>query len=126
VHWDEQYFREVALRCDQMVVMMYDAGQRIPKFYQLLMADWTKDVLAWSSGKEVLLGIPTYEDLGVEYHDANVENVTNALLGVHRGLSGGAPPANYQGVAIYADWETSNGEWSYFQDHFLNQGGPIR
>jgi len=119
VHWDEHYFRQVARRCDQMVVMMYDAGQRIPKFYQLLVANWTKEVMGWSGGKPVLLGVPTYDDPGVEYHHANVENLTNALLGVHRGLSVGPPPANYQGVAVYADWETSNGEWSYFRGHFL-------
>jgi hypothetical protein len=126
VHWDQAYFHEVARRCDQIVVMMYDAGQRFPKMYQRLMADWTGEVLAWNSGKSVLLGVPTYEDPGVEYHYSNVENITNALLGVHRGLSAGALPSNYQGVAIYAEWETSDQEWSYFRDHFLRQEGTYR
>jgi hypothetical protein len=121
VHWDEGYFREVARRCDQLAVMMYDAGQRIPKTYQQLMADWTKEVLAWSDGKFVLLGVPTYTDAGVEYHNPAVENLTNALLGVHRGLSRQTLPTNYQGVAVYCDWETSDGEWAYFQSHFLNK-----
>ncbi len=121
VHWDEGYFREVARRCDQMVVMMYDAGQNIPKFYQRLVADWTKEILTWSGDKPVLLGIPTCDDAGVKYHHAKVENLTNALLGVHRGLSAGGPPASHQGVAIYADWETSHQEWNYFRDHFLKQ-----
>lgn len=120
VHWDEHYFREVARRCDQVVVMMYDAGQRIPKFYQFLMADWTQEVLNWCCGKPVLLGIPTYEDPGVDYHHPDVENITNALMGVHRGLAAKAVPTNYQGVAIYADWETSEGEWNFFQNHFLS------
>lgn len=119
VHWDEAYLRQVAIRCDQLAVMMYDAGQRTPKMYQRLMADWTEEVLASSDGKPVLLGVPTYEDPGVEYHHADVENITNALLGVHRGLSRHELPANYQGVAIYCDWETSDEEWAYFREHFL-------
>jgi hypothetical protein len=119
VHWDEAYFREVARRCDQIGVMMYDAGQKIPKAYQRLMADWTEEVLRWSEGKAVLLGVPTYDDAGVEYHDPKVENLSNALLGIHRGLSRNSLPSNYQGVAIYCEWETSDAEWNYFRQHFL-------
>ena len=126
VHWDDAYFREVARCSDQLAVMMYDAGQRIPKAYQRLMADWTHEVLAWSEGKHVLLGVPTYDDSGVGYHNPKVENLPNALLGIHRGLSRAGSPTNYQGVAIYCDWETSEEEWSYFRDHFLNQNEPAK
>ncbi len=126
VHWDEAYFREVARHCNQMAVMMYDAAQSVPKTYQSLMADWTRQVLSWSEGKSVLLGVPTYDDAGVGYHNPCVENLTNALLGVHRGLSRQPMPASYQGVSIYCDWETSPEEWSYFREHFLNSNGPAR
>jgi glycosyl hydrolase family 18 (putative chitinase) len=118
VHWDEAYFREVARRCDQIAVMMYDAGQKIPKTYQRLMADWTEEVLQWSEGKAVLLGVPTYDDAGAGYHDPKVENLRNALLGIHRGLSRNPLPSNYQGVAIYCEWETSDAEWNHFREHF--------
>jgi len=121
VHWEEKYFREVARHSDQLAVMMYDAGQRITKTYQRLMADWTGEVLAWSEGKPVLLGVPTYNDTGVGYHDPKVENLINALRGIHRGLSGQPLPANYQGVAIYCEWETSEAEWQYFREHFLSE-----
>jgi hypothetical protein len=126
VHWDEPYFREVARRCDQIAVMMYDAAQNLPKAYQRLMADWTLEVLEWSEGKAVLLGVPTYDDAGVGYHDPKVENLPNALSGIHRGLSQKTLPTNYQGVAIYSDWETSEAEWSHFRAHFLkpNQANP--
>jgi hypothetical protein len=126
VHWDENYFREVARRSDQLAVMMYDAAQRIPKTYQQLMADWTQEVLAWSEGKPVLLGVPTYDDAGVGYHHPRVENLTNALLGIHRGLLRQPLPADYQGVAIYCEWETSEAEWLYFREHFRNQTGITR
>jgi hypothetical protein len=121
VHWDENYFREVARRCDQLAVMMYDAGQRLPKAYQRLMADWTEEVLAWSEGKSVLLGVPTYDDAGAGYHHPEVEDLTNALLGVHRGLSRQALPTNYQGIATYCDWETSDSEWAYLREHFTKR-----
>jgi hypothetical protein len=119
VHWDETYFRAVARRCDQLAVMMYDVGQKIPKTYQRLTADWTEEVLAWSEGKSVLLGVPTYDDAAVGYHDPHVENVANALLGVHRGLSRRSIPTNYQGIAIYCEWETSELEWQYLRENFL-------
>ena len=84
------------------------------------MADWTVEVLDRSEGKPVLLGVPTYDDAGVGYHDPKVENLRNDLLGIHRGLSRKSP-ANYQGVAIYCDWETSESEWNYFREHFLRR-----
>jgi len=120
VHWDEGYFREVARRSDHLAVMMYDAAQRIPKTYERLLAAWTQEVLAWSEGKPVLLGVPTYDDAGVGYHDPRVENLTNALRGIHRGLSCQPLPSNYQGVSIYCEWQTSHAEWLYFREHFLN------
>jgi hypothetical protein len=106
--------------------MMYDAGQQNSKAYQRLMADWTQEVLAWSEGRPVLLGVPTYEDADVGYHNPEVENLRNALLGIHRGLSRATLPANFQGVAIYCDWETSEEEWSHFRDHFLKQTRPAK
>jgi hypothetical protein len=119
VHWDEAYFRTVARHSDQLAVMMYDVGQHFPKTYVKLMADWTTEIVAWSEGRQILLGVPTYEDPGVDYHLPGVENVTNALLGIHRGLSIKPLPSNYQGVAIYCEWETDEGEWRFFREHFL-------
>ena len=98
---------------------MYDAGQRIPKAYQKLMADWTVEVLNWSQSRSVLLGVPTYGDAGVDYHYPGTENLTNALLGIHKGLALHPIPQNYQGVAIYCEWETSDSEWEYWRQHFL-------
>ena len=54
-----------------------------------------------------------------DIHDPKVENLQNALLGIHRGLSRGQMPTNYQGVAIYCEWETDADEWHYLREHFL-------
>ncbi|MGD9321055.1 MAG: glycoside hydrolase family 18 protein [Desulfobacteraceae bacterium] len=119
VHWEEEYFRQVAQRVDQMVVMMYDSAIRWQKPYQHLMSSWTSDVLSWTGDTKVLLGIPVYDDAGVEYHFPQVENLRNALLGIHAGLSQfKSVPDNYSGVAIYCEWEMDDQEWEYLRKEF--------
>jgi len=118
--WEEAYFREVARRSDQLAVMMYDTSIRVPKIYQQLMADWTREVLQWSEGKPVLLGIPTYDDAETDYHRPEVENLQNALLGIHRELSRQKTvPTNYQGIVIYCEWETDDAEWTQMRVRFF-------
>ena len=85
------------------------------------MSDWTDEVLIWSEGKPVLLGVPTYDDAGVSYHDPRVENLENAVPGIHKALAAAPPRENYQGIAIYCDWETSEAEWSWLRANFLRQ-----
>ena len=117
VHWGEAYFREVAKRADQIVPMLYDTSLRWQKPYRKLMVDWTKEVLAWSEGKQVLLGLPAYEDAGSGYHDPKVENLTNGLRGVHAALEDGKP-ANYAGIAVYSEWEMEAGDWEVLEQEF--------
>lgn len=122
VHWDKAYFRAVAARSDQMAVMMYDTGLRIPKLYEQLMADWTVKVLAWGEKSSILLGVPSYSDAGVGYHHPQVENIRHALLGIHAGLAEQAElPENYAGIALYCAWETDAAEWRYLRRHFEKQ-----
>jgi hypothetical protein len=119
IHWNEPYFRRVAQRCDQVVPMMYDTAIRLPKLYQHLMSGWTSDVLSWSEDAQVLLGLPVYDDAGVGYHIPDVENLPNALAGIHAGLSKyEVLPTSYAGVAIYCEWEMDEQEWRYFQEEF--------
>lgn len=120
VHWEENYFRDVAKRCDQVAVMMYDTGLQVPKLYEHLMAQWTSETLLWSEGKPVLLGVPTYGDAEA-YHVAKVENLETALMGIHKSLGVSELPKSYQGVAIYSEWEMDSDEWKYFEEHFLKR-----
>lgn len=99
--------------------MMYDTSIRVPKLYVSLMSTWTREVLAWSEGKDILLGVPTYSDAGVAYHYPAAENLGNALAGIHRGLSSGSLPATYRGIAIYSEWETDASEWEIWRKKFL-------
>lgn len=119
VHWDEDYFRQVARRTDQLAPMMYDTAIKWPKVYEYLMSSWTSDVLEWAEDSEVLLGIPVYHDAGVNYHFSEVENLQYALSGIHAGLSGyKSLPKNYAGVSIYCEWEMDQQEWQYFKTYF--------
>jgi len=89
-----------------MVVMMYDTSLRYQKLYQHLMKSWTQNVLDWSGNTMVLLGVPVYDDAGVEYHYPHVENLSNSLAGIHAGLKRyAALPVNYSGIALYSEWE---------------------
>ena len=122
VHWNKEYYRQVSRRADQLVVMMYDTALRFEKVYQNLNARWTKEVLDWSDGTDVLLGLPAYSDEGIGYHDPKVENLKNALLGVHAGLSTlNALPDHYQGIALYAEWEMDTDEWAILRNYFLRK-----
>jgi hypothetical protein len=123
VHWEEPYFRAVAARADQLAVMMYDTSIRFQKPYRALMRDWTREVLAWSGGTNVLLGVPAYEDADSGYHHPHVENLHNALLGIHAGLHANRP-ANYQGVAIYCEWEMTAEKWRTWRERFV-PGKPV-
>lgn len=119
VHWDEPYFRQVAQRTNQLAVMMYDTAIKVPKLYRHLMSKWTVEVLNWSGNTQVLPGVPVYDDAGVGYHSPYVENLQNALSGIHAGLSTSKTlPGNYAGVAIYCEWEMDQQEWDYFKREF--------
>jgi len=124
VHWEEEYFREVASRCDLIAPMMYDTAIRFPKVYQQLMKSWTREVLEWSGETPVLLGLPAYDDAGSGYHHPDVENLEHALKGIHAGLAGFEKlPKNYQGVALYSGWELDEEEWALFLREFRR---PVR
>ncbi|MBI4858848.1 MAG: hypothetical protein HY815_01035 [Candidatus Riflebacteria bacterium] len=120
VHWDHDYIRAVAALVDQMAFMLYDTSLTSPMLYQALMARWTGQVLAWSHPAAVLLGVPAYEDAWASWHRPDVENIENALLGIHTGLcSFSALPPHYQGTAIYSEWEMTDSKWLLYSQLFL-------
>lgn len=122
VHWEEDYFKDVSQRVDQMVPMMYDTAIRAPNEYVALMTKWTRESLLWAGKTDVLLGLPAYDDAWAGYHDPKVENLENSLIGFKRGLLGfSIPPNNYRGVALYCDWEMDSEEWKTFSRIFLGK-----
>jgi hypothetical protein len=119
VHWSESYFRAVAQRSDHLAVMAYDTGIRIPKIYRKLMHDWTREILLWSEGRPVLIGIPAYDDAHTDYHNPDVENLQHSLAGMQAGLDSFATlPENYRGIAVYCDWEMDGAKWDELSQRF--------
>ncbi len=104
-HWNEAFYRAVSERADDLVVMAYNTSMKLTKAYTYLVAKWTREALAWSS-KPVRMGLPTYDDRGVGYHDPDIENLQVAFPGLVRGLGKDAP-TTYAGWAIYAEWTLS-------------------
>jgi hypothetical protein len=119
VHWEESFSREVAARVDQVAVMMYDTSLHTSRLYEKLTHDWTRETLTWYAPREVLLGVPAYEDAGVEYHDPKTENIAHALAGIHAGL-GDNVPQDFAGVSIYCEWEMTPEKWQTFEERFLS------
>lgn len=118
VHWELPYLKKVAQRSDQMAVMMYDTAIRFDKFYIKLMRDWAdelNDAVSDTTCK-LMLGIPSYEDANVGYHFPDVENIENAL----RGIQASKIAPNYQGIAIYCEWEMTPQKWKLWRN-FLRQ-----
>lgn len=126
--WSRNYYGEVANRCDQIAPMFYDTSIHDAKLYQWTYACWTKTLLDWTreSHVELVFGVPTYGAAGPKwgpiYHDPSVENLPNALAGLHRALSEyDKLPRNYAGAAIYCEWETDAADWNVWQRDFLSR-----
>ncbi|UCH36479.1 MAG: hypothetical protein JSV65_09035 [Armatimonadota bacterium] len=117
--WSEDYFARVARTCDQLTVMCYDTGIRVPRGYVSLVRSQarraTRGVARSGAGSHVLLGVPTYH-AGGRSHSPHAENLLLALKGVREGLSDTrADRSAFEGVALLADWTTERNEWHLYR-----------
>jgi len=115
VHWDLQYLHQVASRCEQLAVMMYDTAIPLEKFYIALVKRWTEELseTVRSTDCELILGIPAYEDVDVGYHHPKVENISSAL----KGISAAMPDDRISGIAIYCEWEMNESKWKDWRSY---------
>ena len=118
--WDEGYYREVFRRANQVVLMGYDTGIPFANVYVKYLGWQTGQVLEIARDfpkTQVLIGVPTYEREDVNFH-AKVENMGSGLQGVIEALEDlsrtGGMPEGFGGVAIFADWTTTQEEWALF------------
>jgi spore germination protein YaaH len=117
--WSDDYFSQIAARCDQVAVMCYDTGMLLPRAYVALTAQnvvhVTQAVARGNPHCQVLLGVPTYGK-GLFSHNPRAENIANALRGARQGLAD--PRAHsevFAGVALFADYTTDEHEWESYQ-----------
>ena len=119
--WDSGYYREVARRSDQVVLMSYDSAIPFANLY-IKYVGWqtaqVMDVLSDVADCDVLIGVPSY-DTHTFWH-TSAENLGSGLQGVIESLRDmrqmGVMPPNFKGVAIFEAGTTSPEEWSTY-DH---------
>ncbi|WP_309714278.1 glycosyl hydrolase family 18 protein [Armatimonas sp.] len=116
--WSEDYFSQVAARCDQVAVMCYDTGMLLPRAYVALAAQnvvhVTQAVARGNPHCQMLLGAPTYGK-GLRSHNPRAENIANALRGARQGLADPKTrPEVFAGVALFADYTTDTHEWETY------------
>ena len=121
--WSEAYFTRVAAACDQLVVMGYDSAMILPRAYVWLMRQQTVRISrAAALGNprgQVLIGIPSYKKGGVTHH-LRAENIRMALKGVREGIADPRTDlATFRGVAIFADYTTTEQDWRNYQALWL-------
>ena len=114
--WTSDYYARVGELADQIVVMAYDTGIPTPSLYRRYLgyvASRVSRSLGPRSRARMLVGVPTYDAAGI-MHRAGVENPENALLGIVSGLRGLGAGGTFEGVALYAEWTTDEGEWETY------------
>jgi hypothetical protein len=122
--WSPEYYARVAATVDQLVIMAYDTALPTASLYQRYVR-WAARSVAGAldaSGSEarVLMGVPTYEPYTF-MHRRGVETPENALAGVVAGLRGLGAGGTFEGVAIYAEWTTDEGEWATYERQWRNR-----
>jgi hypothetical protein len=122
--WSPDYYARVAASVDQIVIMAYDTALPTPALYrryvQWAAASVAGALSASGSQARVLMGIPTYESYGF-MHRAGIETPENALLGVVAGLRGLGAGGTFEGVALYAEWTTTDTDWAVYERIWRNR-----
>jgi hypothetical protein len=123
--WDKEFKQRVALLTDELAVMSYNSGLTNPVDY-ITWTAYQVEVYARAVDEldvdtRVMIGIPTHEN-ELPAHDVMVENVSSALAGVTQGLANAGDAAStISGVAIYAEWTTTEVEWLQFKQGWANR-----
>lgn len=118
--WHYDYYLELTNYVDQIAVMSYDTGVPVDWVYAALIRRYTARLVTLIGGKVTLfMGVPTYADQ-LPAHIAAAENMESALTGIVQGVDGytDSQLAKF-GVAIYAQWTTTSGDWVTYRRIWL-------
>lgn len=118
--WSEGFYRDAMELTDQTVLMAYDTTLDSGPLYTRFVEHETKLLLDWGCevpGHRVLIGIPSFEDSAVS--NPAVENIPNAARGIRAALARhDETPSCFDGVALYAEWVTTPGEWRQLREEW--------
>jgi hypothetical protein len=124
--WSEAFYRETMALTDQTVVMAYDSQLEFTKGYVAFVRHQTSLTGQWACetpGHELLIGVPSYEDVPI-YSNPQIENLHTSSLGVRAALEASPSLTRcVRGVAVYAHWVTDDEEWNQFERHWTSPGG---
>ncbi len=125
--WSENYFAQVAQGCDQIVVMAYDSALYFPRHYVWLIEQQVVRVPRAAKGAnpncEVLLGVPSYEEGGPS-HWNGAENLAMAMRGARQAWTRNPKNQRLDGIALFADYSTDQGEWEVWRRSFTPSSNP--
>ncbi len=114
----EDFYRRTMELADQTVLMAYDTKMDVEKHYVAFVKHQTELLIEWgcgTDGHQVLIGIPSYEDVPL-YSNPEIENIATAAQGVRAALEEHGPDLHcFEGVAVYANWVTDDGEWESYR-----------
>ena len=115
------YLRAVAARVDQLAIMTYDTGLPADWLYGWFTAWQTEQVVRLVGDRvTVFIGVPTYTQGHPLGFHPGAENVRSGLRGVRKGLARVDPTATRRvGVALFAEWTTSEDEWRACRDGWV-------
>ncbi len=120
--WSPAYYRDVALRLDQVAVMMYDTASPWDWLYGAIVAyeTWRLADLA-GPDTTLFMGVPTAEERRFGFRP-EAENMVSGLRGIRVGLqyAGDREPGHF-GAAVYAGWTTDEAEWAIWRRDWLGQ-----
>ena len=111
--WTSSYYQKVGQQVDQIATMTYDSYTFHPALYRLWMREQVKGISGSlkNSDVELLIGISVSQEKTISHRPA-IESLANGLAGICASLT---KTKSVQGIAVYADWEFSTGEWKVWQ-----------
>lgn len=113
--WSNGYLHQVALRVDQVALMVYDSWMPTATTFAGYVRDSTLAALdAVPPEVTLFIGVPAYHEGNLAHHpDAETVGVT--LRGVKLAL-GEHPPDRVFGVAIYVDFTATDDDWATYRN----------
>jgi len=113
LEWSEDYYRKLAARIDQLMVMSYDTALFSEAGYQTYVRSQTEAFRRLGMPPQLRMGLPAYQTGRAGLYDAKLETLRAASLGVRDALASAECPAGF-GVASYVESEMDADEWADF------------
>lgn len=108
--WGAAYFRQVAERCQQIVLMGYDTMHPNETLYRRFLAHQVYS-LRRLLPCALMVGVPCYED-NAPYHNPRAESLAAGIEGAR---AGGA-----DSLALYCEWTCDEREWEVWRRFWID------